>query len=495
MPIPRLTRRSRRLLAGGLLLGLLAAAVAVWPAGAAGLGFADPAFAQTWNRTDAPVAAHQATRSWYWGPSPGMIVREPFAGLPGGSHLVQYFDKSRMEINDPQGDRSSPWFVTNGLLAIELISGRIQTGLQQYQDRTPAAIPLASDASDTNAPTYASFLGVSNTSRGDHPAPDRTGADVTATLDRAGTVGQDASRALAATRIAYYEPKTHHNIPGVFWNYLRASGPVRQGGNLITAPLSNPWDFVSGLPISEAYWAHVQVAGQPQWVLIQAYERRVLTYIPAYAPAWQVQMGNIGQHYYAWRYGPAAAALSGALSIMAAQPSYHFASVMTLHTSGLTVPFARQAGDVQAPDRTHLVQQALDGVSEIITIGATTYISNTTTGGRWQQAPGGTGLDLSALVGVLQYGHDITARPDAVVNGVPVHVLHMALEPSVIPTLPGATYSAAEADVSIAAATGLPVHVAATVTLAPGSVQQGTVDVTVDFSAYGEPVRIQAPGP
>ena len=61
--------------------------------------------------------------------------------------------------------------------------------------------------------------------------------------------------------------------------------------------------------------------------------------------------------------------------------------------------------------------------------------------------------------------------------------------------LSGRTYSAAEADVSIATATGLPVHVAATVTLAPGSVQQGTVDVTVDFSAYGEPVRIQAPGP
>ena len=43
-------------------------------------------------------------------------------------------------------------------------------------------------------------------------------------------------------------------------------------------------------------------------MLIQAFERRVLTYNPANAPACQVQMGNIGQHYYEWRYGTALAA-------------------------------------------------------------------------------------------------------------------------------------------------------------------------------------------
>ena len=38
--------------------------------------------------------------------------------------------------------------------------------------------------------------------------------------------------------------------------------------------------------------------------LIQLYQRRVLTYIPDYTPEWQVQMGNVGQHYYQWRYTP-----------------------------------------------------------------------------------------------------------------------------------------------------------------------------------------------
>ena len=37
-------------------------------------------------------------------------------------------------------------------------------------------------------------------------------------------------------------------------------------------------------------------------MLIQAFERRVLTYTPSNPPAFQVEMGNIGQHYYDWRY-------------------------------------------------------------------------------------------------------------------------------------------------------------------------------------------------
>ena len=38
-------------------------------------------------------------------------------------------------------------------------------------------------------------------------------------------------------------------------------------------------------------------------MLIQPYERRVLTYVPTAPEGFKVQMGNIGQHYYQWRYG------------------------------------------------------------------------------------------------------------------------------------------------------------------------------------------------
>ncbi|HMA35625.1 MAG TPA: hypothetical protein VKY74_14260 [Chloroflexia bacterium] len=485
----------RGLLAGLLGAGLLAGWPAAPPAGAVALRFGDPAFAQVWTRTDAPVAAGQAGRSWYWGPAPGMIVREPFAGLPGGSHLVQYFDKSRMEINDPQGDRSAPWFVTNGLLAVELISGRVQTGLTSYEPRAPAAIPLASDTDDTSAPTYASFLAVSNTARGDHPAPDATGSAVTATIDRAGQVGQDAGRALVGTRLAHYEPRTRHNIPAVFWTFLNARGPVQEAGGRAIAPLSTPWNFATGLPISEAYWARVKIAGRPQWVLIQAYERRVLTFVPANAPQWQVQMGNIGQHYYQYRYGSPAAALLDAIDRTAAAPTYHFDSLFQLQSGDVTIPFARQSGDFQAPNRTHFVQQATDGVSEVVTIGPSVYISSTATGGQWQKSAPGAAIDLSSLIGVLQYATDVTAGPDEVVNGVPSRHLHMTLEPSVLPLLPGVTYSAAVGDVYLAAGTGRMTREITTLTLAPGSLRQGAVLVTIDFSRYGEAVSIAPPLP
>ena len=38
-------------------------------------------------------------------------------------------------------------------------------------------------------------------------------------------------------------------------------------------------------------------------MLIQLFQRRALTYTPSNSAAFQVEMGNIGQHYYVWRYG------------------------------------------------------------------------------------------------------------------------------------------------------------------------------------------------
>jgi hypothetical protein len=60
------------------------------------------------------------------------------------------------------------------------------------------------------------------------------------------------------------------------------------------------WTFVLGYPITEAYWTQMRVGGKDMPVLIQAYQRRVLTYIPGFEPVWQVQQGNVGQHYLEW---------------------------------------------------------------------------------------------------------------------------------------------------------------------------------------------------
>ncbi len=36
---------------------------------------------------------------------------------------------------------------------------------------------------------------------------------------------------------------------------------------------------------------------------MQCFERRCLTYTPSNATGWQVEAGNVGRHYYTWRYG------------------------------------------------------------------------------------------------------------------------------------------------------------------------------------------------
>jgi hypothetical protein len=46
----------------------------------------------------------------------------------------------------------------------------------------------------------------------------------------------------------------------------------------------------------------MQVGGVTMPLMIQAYQKRVLTYMPDFAPEWRVQMGDVGQHYFEWRY-------------------------------------------------------------------------------------------------------------------------------------------------------------------------------------------------
>ena len=145
------------------------------------IGFADPAFERVWQRNDRPIAEQRANRSWTWGPHGLMARTEGYIQSASGLRQVQYFDKGRMEVNDPRGDRNSQWFVTTGLLVIELISGRTQIGDSQFVQHSPANIPIAGDQSDPNAPTYASFGGVSGQQPGD-----RSGQLVGETLSRSG---------------------------------------------------------------------------------------------------------------------------------------------------------------------------------------------------------------------------------------------------------------------------------------------------------------------
>lgn len=256
-----------------------------------GSGIGDPAFLRLWQRTDLPVLQNRVSRSWVWGLPRAGARYEPYGN---GQRLVQYFDKARMEINDPNGDRSSPWFVTTGLLAWELVTGNVQMSNDRFEHHTPATIPIAGDLDDPTAPTYASFSNLL-----DNPALP-VGSEIRAVVDRNGRVTQDGPGGVTA---AYYVPETNHTIASPFWEFLNRQGLVYENGSYRHAQLFAPLFFVTGLPITEAYWVRVRVDGRAQWVLVQVFERRVLTYTPNNPPGWQVELGNIGLHYLLWREG------------------------------------------------------------------------------------------------------------------------------------------------------------------------------------------------
>ncbi len=287
-----------RITFAGLLTAMTLAVAMVVPAGAAEPGDSD--FLRTWQRTDWPVLNSLVSRTWVWGPEAFTErVIESYEEAPGGNRIVQYYDKSRMEITFPDADRNSPFFVTNGLLVVELVTGRMQVGDNSFDDRQPAQVNVAGDAGDPNGPTYASFTHLLNSS----PLP--FGQPITQTIDRAGNVGADASLATQSVQVAYLDDVTNHAIAAPFWEFMNASGPVVERGTIIDAPLfQNPF-FATGRPITEAYWATVQVGGVERQVLVQCFERRCLTYTPGNPPGFVTEAGNVGQHYYAWRYGDA----------------------------------------------------------------------------------------------------------------------------------------------------------------------------------------------
>ncbi len=283
------------LLSVTLISGSLFAEVA-----GAAQAFADPAFSRLWNRTDKLVADGTVSRTFLWGPEPNTPgIQEDYADAPGGKRLVQYFDKSRMEITNPNGDKSNPYFVTNGLIARELMSGNLQLGDAKFEQRSPAEIGVAGDSDDTSGPTYKSLNSLTGS------VGNKEGQAVTTSLNRAGATG-DGSADFARYNVTLktFVSDTGHNIAGPFWDFLNQTGPtLNPDGQTVQGRIFEPVFFATGLPITEPYWAKVKVANEVKDVLVQAFERRVLTYTPANSPAFQVEMGNVGQHYFRWRYG------------------------------------------------------------------------------------------------------------------------------------------------------------------------------------------------
>ncbi|MEO8285754.1 MAG: hypothetical protein ABI670_04915 [Chloroflexota bacterium] len=246
----------------------------------------DSGFWFQWRVVDLPVANGQVQRPFLWGPTAIFSGTEPYAESEGGQQKVVYFDKGRMDLPNANPSQPSRYVVVPGTLARELVTGQIAVGSAQFESRQPADVLVAGDNSDADAPTYATFnkLGA-GTDAG--KAADRTGQPVDATLSRDGTIRSDMDLG-ALAKVGAFVPETGHNVPDVFLNYFKSQ--------------SWDWIYIAGYPISEPYWARVQIGGEPRAVLVQVFERRTVTFDPAAPDGYKVQFGNVGRQYYDWRY-------------------------------------------------------------------------------------------------------------------------------------------------------------------------------------------------
>jgi hypothetical protein len=260
--------------------------------------FGDSRFEERRDRTERPVIEGEVDRTWIWGPKPYTeAFNEPYADSPGGERLVQYFDKSRMEINDP--DEQGLWSVTNGLLVVEMVDGAIQTGDDEFDHNPePADVQIAGDAAGSESPTYADIASFEL----QELDPLAEGTVINEYLAQT-TIEQSAEYANHGVTASQHVSETNHTVAEPFWDFMTSTGTVYEKGDYVEDNLfQNPF-YATGYPVTEAYWTTTPVDGESQDVLWQCFERRCMTYTPDNPDGWKVETGNVGQHYYEWRYG------------------------------------------------------------------------------------------------------------------------------------------------------------------------------------------------
>ncbi len=231
----------------------------------------DP-FHVRWMQADGSVGSN-AARSWLWGPS--VLFTTDETGSNNIMQRVQYWDKGRMEASG--SDLSDPWAMTGGLVGRELLHA--QARLPIVGDDDPLLNPVA--------PTYADL------------SPWLTDA-MLPLLGPVDTLLSPTGTPILLPDLAAAYPETHpvvatgepFSIPQVFWDLLTS----------IETETATSWIVPIGHPLGEPAWTLAMIDGQIYEVLVQVYERRILTYTPRNPPDWRVELGNAGRHAYMWRY-------------------------------------------------------------------------------------------------------------------------------------------------------------------------------------------------
>jgi hypothetical protein len=196
-------------------------------------------------------AIHPRFEGYYTAHEGGRVLGPPITGLlPAGGHPAQYFEKGRLEdhrlqIADPA------WQLMYGRLTAELMT---------------AAPKLPVNATNL---TYAGLA---------------ERADPRYRLPATGKPGvQPAEEGMFVPVDPQLASAPGYIVPGYFWEYLTRTD-LFPGG----------WLHDIGLPLTPAFAAlTVKQAGERE-IMMQAFERAVLTFDPANPPEWQVERGNLG---------------------------------------------------------------------------------------------------------------------------------------------------------------------------------------------------------
>ncbi|MHB1006419.1 MAG: WD40/YVTN/BNR-like repeat-containing protein [Chloroflexota bacterium] len=173
---------------------------------------------------------------------------------------AQYFEKGRME--DHHGEASDPnWQLMYGLLVDDLHEAR-------------ASQPVGGD---TSTATYADVHSLAGANHRLPPPPDSAGGEWLL-ADGGAFVPFDAQLAVG----------NGHTVPRIFWDYINQTD-LFPGG----------WLHDVGLPVTEPFEATVYkgIVRENRVILVQAFQRTILTFDPVNPPEWRVERANVGSDY------------------------------------------------------------------------------------------------------------------------------------------------------------------------------------------------------
>lgn len=170
--------------------------------------------------------------------------------LDGGGYPVQYFEKGRIE--DHSLETSDPrWQIMYGRLTVDMMESAPQ-------------IPVSGSSityGDLYAYTNARFA----------PPAGFTG----------GTIAVEGG--VFVPYDPQLQPVSGYIVPSYFWEYINRTDLFPRG-----------WVSDVGLPLTNSFETTIVRDGVAETVMMQAFERTILTYNPYNAPEWQVERANIG---------------------------------------------------------------------------------------------------------------------------------------------------------------------------------------------------------